>query len=506
MKFEQSSGPPSGVEPSAAFRGEDRRASIIEAYQVAALEDDAELSAITAFAAKLCDAPVAFVSLVERDTQRFLAREGSDLRGTSRETSFCAHTMMHSEEMIVPDATRDPRFADNELVTGDEHVRFYAGAPLISPEGAPLGALCVIDNEPRPEGLSSVQIEGLRVLAQAVMRRLDARRKGLAAVARETEGARAMREVADLLPAIIWSADGHGTFDYFNSRWTEVTGLAPPKTTDGWRHVIHTDDAERAFGDWAASFDVGKPLESEYRLKHSDGTWRWTLSRAIAVDNADGSISRWYGTLIDIDASHRVSENRDLLARELSHRIKNIFAVVAGLVSIRARRHEAAREFADELISTIRSLGRAHDFVRPIEGAKGDSLHGLLGELMAPYADKEGSRVRIEGGDCEIGPRAATPLALVFHELATNSAKYGALSIEGGSVEITVDCPDEQEMARIYWRERGGPAMGQERASGFGTRLMTMSVEGQLGGTIEQRFEDSGLEVDLTMKTSAIRS
>ena len=424
-----------------AFRDEDERVRILESYKIDALDDDEELVAFTHFAAKLCNAPVSFVSLVERDAQRFLARQGSDLRGTPRKLSFCAHTMMRGEEMVVTDAASDPRFADNDLVTGEPHVRFYAGAPLISPEGAPLGALCVIDDTPRPEGLDPLQIEGLQVLARAVMRRLDARRKGLAAVSREAEGARAMREIADLLPAIIWSADGEGTFDYFNSRWREVTGTEPPKSTDDWRPVVHADDSDRVFADWGECHSAGKAFESEYRLKQADGSFRWTLSRALAIRDHDGAVRRWYGTLTDVDSSHKISESRDLLARELSHRIKNIFAVVAGLVSIRARRHEAARQFADELIDAIRALGRAHDFVRPVEGAKGDRLRGLLTELMAPYSDGR-ERIEIGGKDCSIGARAATPLALIFHELATNSAKYGALSVEGGTVFIEIDFPE----------------------------------------------------------------
>ncbi|MCT2559963.1 PAS domain-containing protein [Tsuneonella sp. YG55] len=505
MKFEQSSGPPAGEEPSVAFGDEDARVRILDSYKIDALDDDDELLAITRFAARLCQAPVAFVSMVERDVQRFLTHEGLDLRTTPRKQSFCAHTMMRGEEMIVTDASSDPRFADNELVTGEPHVRFYAGAPLISPEGAPLGALCVIDDKPRPEGLDPLQIEGLQVLARAVMRRLDARRKGLAAVTREAEGARAMREIADLLPAIIWSADGDGTFDYFNSRWREVTGIDGPNCTDDWRPVVHPDDSDRVFADWGECYDAGQPFESEYRLKQADGSFRWTLSRALAIRNPDGSVRRWYGTLTDIDSSHRVSESRDLLARELSHRIKNIFAVVAGLVSIRARRHEAARPFADELIDAIRALGRAHDFVRPVEGAKGDSLRGLMTELMAPYSDG-GERIVIGGKDCSIGPRAATPLALIFHELATNSAKYGALSVEGGKVAIEIDCPEGDGEAGITWRERGGPSTDAPGAEGFGSRLVQMSIEGQLGGRMERRFLPHGLEVDLAIPVSAIRS
>lgn len=486
-------------------RSEDERAQILGTYGYDALEDDAELTAIARFAAGLCGAPVAFVTLVERDAQRFLAREGSEIRSTPRSVSFCAHAMLEGAELVVPDATMDARFADNELVTGSEQVRFYAGAPLISPEGAALGALCVIGREPRPEGLSELQRDGLRVLARAVMRRLEARRKSLAAAARESEGARTLRELADMLPAVIWSADGDGNFDYFNTRWREITGRARPKTLGDWREVVHPGDADRVLGEWSASQDGARPFESEFRLAQADGSWRWTLSRAIPAADANGNVRRWHGTLTDIDVSHRLSQNRDILARELSHRIKNIFAVVAGLVSIRARRHEAAREFADEVIAAIRALGRAHDFVRPVEGIKGDNLTGLLRELMAPYADGAG-RIAINGSDCPIGPRAATPLALIFHELATNSAKYGALSAEGGSVGITIDCPDPDGVAHIHWRETGGPAPSAPGAEGFGSRLVQMSIEGQLGGKLERRFEPAGLAVDLAIPMAAIRS
>lgn len=467
-------------------------------------DGDPELSEIAAFAARLCETPVSFVNLVLADTQQFVGRSGSDMAEPPRSISFCVHGLDQGTLQVIPDAARDPRFADNPLVTGEPGIRFYAGAPLISLEGAPLGALCVIDTAPREAGLTALQQEGLQVLAHAAMRRLTALRQQRAAAEHIAESARTMREIADLLPSVIWSADGAGNFDYFNQRWSEVTGVERPKVAEDWRPHIHPDDGERAFAAWYESFEKGRPFESEYRLRQADGSWRWTLSRGLPMADGAGKVIRWYGTLTDVDHSRRVSDNRDLLARELSHRIKNIFAVVSGLVSMRARRHEGARDFAEELNGAIRALGRAHDFVRPLEGAKGGSLKGLLSELMAPYADGDG-RIRMIGEDCTIGLRAATPLALVFHELATNSAKYGALSVEGGRVEIALDCQDGED-TRIAWREQGGPTVSEPGAAGFGSRLVQMSVEGQLGGKIERRFAPGGLEIDLAIPHSAIRS
>ena len=495
----------SGASSAVALCGEDERAEVLASFGLDALEDDAELVGIAQFAAKLCDVPIALVSMVEAERQRFIVRSGLEGRETPRSESFCAHAMLGDGPMIVPDASSDPRFSDNPLVRGGPQIRFYAGMPLLSREGIPLGALAVIDTRPRPEGLTELQQHGLEVLAQAVMCRMCAHRVDLATSARAMESARAMREIADMVPGIVWSADNEGKFDYFNNRWSITTGVKPPASLAEWRAMVHEDDTEGTLAAWQRSFEAGKPFECEYRLKQADGSWRWTLARALPMQNREGSVLRWYGTLTDIDEGHRRSQNRDLLARELSHRIKNIFAVVAGLVSLRARPKPEVAEFAQELIDTIRALGRAHDFVRPTEGAKGDNLHGLLSELMAPYADGA-DRVAISGHDCAIGPRAATPLALTFHELATNSAKYGALSVAGGTVSIVIDCPMDGDFARISWREHGGPAVEGPGEEGFGSRLVRGSIEGQLSGKIERRFASDGLEVDLEIPLSAIRS
>jgi PAS domain S-box-containing protein len=478
---------------------------VLASFDAISLDGDPELDSIVRFAAKLCDAPYALVNLVGPEMQSFLAREGLAVdRSPTVQTSFCVHTMKSAGHAVVPDAADDPRFAANSFVSEAPHIRFYAGHPLVSLEGAPLGALCVLDSTPRADGLTDLQKEGLAVLAQAAMRRLEAHRAGRVASTRAVESARAMREIADMVPAIVWSADHEGKFDYFNGRWDDIVASPKPATIRDWAGLVHPDDARRTREAWETSFESGRPFESEYRLKQADGAWRWTLARALPVHDEQGKLVRWYGTLTDIDDGHRQSENRDLLARELSHRIKNIFAVVSGLISLRARRVPEAGDFARELIAAIGALGRAHDFVRPVEGAKGDRLRGLLTELMAPYDDQSG-RVSIVGDDCTIGPRAATPLALTFHELATNSAKYGAFSAEGGSVSIAIDCPEHGEMAHISWRENGGPPADRPASEGFGSRLIRSSIEGQLSGSIESRFAQGGLEVDLTIPLRAIR-
>lgn len=498
---------PQGHAPANDLCGEDERLSVVAAHGLDTLEDDPELARIVGFAAQLCGAPIALVSIVEEQRQRFLARTGLDIGETPRPTSFCAHAMLDPEPMVVCDARADSRFAANPLVTGAPHIRFYAGAPLVSHDGAPLGALCVIDTVPRPMGLTPLQREGLEVLADAVKRRLlQQRRELIAKSAIETRELR-LRRVLDSVPGIAWSADSRANFDYFSARWREVTGRETPKVAADWKPFVHPDDFARTWEDFSKALGENVPYEGEFRLLQADNSWRWVLSRAVPVIEVDARGARWVGTLVDIDEAHRLSENRELLANELSHRIKNIFAVIAGLISIRSRGREEVRDFAQELDAAIKSLSLAHDYVRPVEGRKSDRLLGLLRDLLAPYDRSGGSRVQVAGDDIAIGPQAATPLALVFHELATNAAKYGALACEEGriAIEVTTPCHDEDTVC-VSWRESGcaGAPPGDSSHEGFGSRLLRMSVEGQLGGRFERRFGPEGLDIELRVPRKRI--
>jgi PAS domain S-box-containing protein len=471
---------------------------ILASYAPDALEGDADLAAIVHFAARLCEVRVAAVTLAGKESERFLVQQGSALGEIPREIAFCGHVIENGQMVEVRDATTDPRFAENPHVLGPRHLRFYAGHPLISSEGAAIGTLSVIDTVPRPDGLTDLQKEGLAVLAQAVMLRLSAHRKKLE-VEREVEAREEMfRNLADSIPAIAWSATPEGHFDYFNQRMVDFTGL--PDDQRGT--AFHPEDWKKASALWQRALQTGEVYEVEHRLCRHDGEYRWMISRAVPVRDSTGKIIRWFGTAVDIHDIYEASESRELLAKELSHRIKNIFAVIAGLVSLSARQHPEAKELADDLTATIRSLGRAHEFVRPVDGARRDNLQSLLEELFAPYGSGDGARVKVSGDDLAINSRTATPLALVFHELATNSAKYGALATGEGTVTLRI--ADKGETVKLLWRETGGKAPKKSTKEGFGSRLVEMSVSGQLGGKWERRFEDDGLVVELALPKAMI--
>ena len=481
------------------------RSRVIAAYGADAVQDDRELTQIVEFAARLCDVPVALVTLVEEHRQRFVARKGLAKEETPRSTSLCSHAMSGRGPMVVPDASADERFAEMELVAGENGIRFYAGHPLVSSEGVPLGALCVIDREARPEGLNALQREGLEVLSRAVMRRLTSERDAAYAENKIEVSELRTRQLAENLPVYAWAANTEGAVEYANPALYDFVGADDLSEFD-FDRLVHPDDAEELSAARKASRDDKQRWEAKARLKRKDGVYRWMILRAWPFVMGDEEPETWFGAAVDIDDLQTVSDSRDLLARELSHRIKNIFAVVSGLVAIRSRKHPGAEELVKELSGTIRTLGKAHDFVRPFAGRTESSLNGLITELLTPYGRIGGDRIAISGCGCPIGEKAATPLALIFHELATNSAKYGALSHSNG--QLRVEITERGADVAVTWRETGlnpqdnaedAEARGDEAGEGFGSRLLRTAVEGQLTGKFTRRITEDSLEVELLL-------
>jgi len=146
---------------------ESSRLATLRHYSILDSLSQPEFDDASALAALICGTPVSLVSLIDQDRQWFKAATGTELTETPRSQSFCAHTLTTAKTLIVPDAQRDPRFADNPLVTGASHIRFYAGAPLVTPDGHALGTLCVLDSQPRR--ISAEQKAALQTLARSLI-------------------------------------------------------------------------------------------------------------------------------------------------------------------------------------------------------------------------------------------------------------------------------------------------------------------------------------------------
>jgi len=223
----------------------------------------------------------------------------------------------------------------------------------------------------------------------------------------------------------------------------------------------------------------------------------------------DGKIVRWIGTCTDIDDTKRQHEQIEILSRELSHRIKNIFAVIVSLVSLSARQSPEHKSFAAKIRQRIAALARAHEFVRPHSEVsrpekRAVTLHALMSEILSPYPAHEEGRIAVSGDDTDVDDRSATPLALLIHELATNATKYGSLSSNEGRVDLATRIAGDELVLR--WSETGGPAIRKPpEGTGFGTVLSELSIVGQLGGHLAREWLSDGLAVTIRVPRENLR-
>jgi two-component system, NtrC family, sensor kinase len=155
-------------------KNEARRIKVLWQYDILDTVPEEVFDELADLAGHICGAPIALITLVDENRQWFKSKVGVDLNETRRDVSICAHAIMQNELFIIPDTTRDVRFKDNPLVTTSPKIRFYAGAPLVSPDGFALGTLCVLDKVPR--NLTEHQKQALRILARHVMVQLELRR------------------------------------------------------------------------------------------------------------------------------------------------------------------------------------------------------------------------------------------------------------------------------------------------------------------------------------------
>ncbi len=275
---------------------------------------------------------------------------------------------------------------------------------------------------------------------------------------------------------------------------------------------VHPDDRERVQGciERACRPDGDGHYECEYRANLVDGQLRWFRSvgqTAFVQEGNERRAIRLSGVLGDITDRQKTDEAQQLLTRELNHRVKNLFAIANGMVSMTARTAKDPKEMANALRGRLGALSRAHELVQPAAAHHGVGSEVDLGRLceavIEPYRQGDQSRIDIEGPSVAVGSNATTSLALVLHELATNAGKYGCLSQSEGHLSLRWTLHDD--MVDFLWIETGGPIIeGEPEFEGFGSQLSQRSIAGQLGGTLEREWLVEGLRVHMTLPLSRL--
>ena len=382
---------------------------------------------LTALAARLCAAPAAAITLVDRHRQWFKSRINVPVSETPRAISACAHTLLGDGPLVCEDAFQDARFHGNPLVAADRN-RFYAGVPLRLASGERLGALCVLDH--RPRRLEPEQLEMLELLGRHVSRLLDERitaaqqgealkdsdrmvelhagmadeSRGLLVAAEQArlalvellesqrrleqelrESEQHFRTLADQGSALIWTSGLDMGCNYFNQPWLNFTGRTlAQELGSGWTEGVHLEDIERCLLTYKAAFVARRSFSMEYRLRAADGRHRWIRDDGSPRHDSQGRFLGFIGYCYDITE-----------AKELEFRMRRFHAELEQRVAERTADLATANRELATFTYTV-----SHDLKAPLRGIDGYSrmLQLVHGDLLDDGARDLVARIRHGAG------------------------------------------------------------------------------------------------------------
>jgi PAS domain S-box-containing protein len=304
---------------------------------------------------------------------------------------------------------------------------------------------------------------------------------------------------------IALAAGQMGSWDYdvenADWKWDEgqyrIFGVSPTNfsvTLDNIRKLINPDDL-RSLETVAASVSRNEnTCQAEFRIRRPDGELRWCIGTVTVTYDEIGKAVRIGGVTIDITERKQAEERQALLAREVDHRARNALAIIQAIV--RLTRAGSISEYKSTVEGRIMALARAHTLLSESRW-KGADFDTLVADELAPYRADHGERIVTFGPPVSLPPITAQTLALSLHELATNAAKYGALSNDEGSLTVTWELRGGR--LALLWRESGVRLGEQSTSQGFGLKLISTSVEQQLGGKATFDWTERGLRCDIVV-------
>lgn len=314
----------------------------------------------------------------------------------------------------------------------------------------------------------------------------------LASQKRIEESEKLFRALADNISQIAWVADPAGKVGWVNRRLEEYTGLTAAQLEDGGRESIHhPDHLSQVLARYYESMETGAEWEDIFPLKGRDGQYRWFLARAHPVRGADGGITHWVGTHTDIHDQREQTDKVRLMLHEVNHRTKNLIATVQALAR-RTARGEGDDAFVERFEVRVNGLATNQDLL-----VRGDWREVDLDELVRRqlgFLGEDLGQFEICGPSAALSAPAAEAIGMAVHELATNSLKYGALSVPAGTVTIGWEIDRPAAGLHLWWRESGGPSVRQPESRGFGTTLIAELPRRRLNAEVVLDYAPRGLQ------------
>jgi two-component system, chemotaxis family, CheB/CheR fusion protein len=290
---------------------------------------------------------------------------------------------------------------------------------------------------------------------------------------------------------MVWTTAPDGNVAEDSPSWRAFTGQTYDEWKGtGWLNAVHPGDRARTLEAWHKAVETRDKYDVEYRLHHVDGTYHWTSARGVPLLDADNNVTEWVGMNEDITHRKRSEEHAHLIMRELSHRTKNLLAVIASLAR---RTLDGSRDLgsqAEDFVDRIHGLARSHDLL--VRGDwRGVSLGDLVKSHLEPFGFEE-TRIRVEGPAIEIRPEAAQSIGLALHELATNATKHGALKTAKGKLSVTwkIEPLEGKPTLFLEWLEDSVAIDGKPAVSGFGRLMLEKLVGTSVGGRTEYEVGD----------------
>ncbi len=267
-----------------------------------------------------------------------------------------------------------------------------------------------------------------------------------------------------------------------------------PFSYTAWIEAIHPEDRARMQGAVAAAIAGRTDYDIEYRITHPGGEIRWIQSRGHASYRPDGTPAGIAGISLDITDRKRIEDHRDLLAKELAHRVKNTLTTVQSIIRHTLRTSASLADAQTILDARIVALAAAHD-VLIRDTWEGATLAEVVGVALRPFGADREDRFAASGPAVHLTSRVALAFAMALHELATNAVKYGALSTDAGRVHLTWDLldGDGSDRLRVRWQETGGPPVLPPCRTGFGSRMIERALAVEIGGAAEITYHPEGI-------------